>query len=322
MTDIVPFSPLALCCAGLKTLAQIFLVPPGPAGGELLMPVVLEQLRYVRLGTRNLREAVRFATELLGLQPVGTTNGRAYFRSDFRDFTLLYVEGDSPEQSIAFDVRTSEELDAAEQELIAAGFSARRGTEAECEERKVKAFLAFADASGNTIEIVWRPMMTGWRYFPSRDTGITGLQNVALRSTDPAADERLWTKIFNGCVSDWVGDGAYIRVDSLHHRVALHPSRRAGLLSITYAVEGINQIMQSYYHLRDSQTRIVQGPGRDPASNQIFLTFEGPEGVLFSFGTEMSSVDGRGPRQFPHAPQSFCSWGTECALPEFGGGQA
>ena len=285
------------------------------------MPVVLEQLRYVRLGTRNLREATRFAAEILGLQPVGTANGRAYFRSDFRDFTLLYVEGDCAEQSVAFDVRTSEELDTAEQELTAAGFSARRGSEAECEERKVKAFIAFADASGNIIEIVWRPMMTGWRYFPRRDTGIIGLQNVALRSTNPAADERLWTKIFNGHVSDWVGDGAYIRFDSLHHRVALHPSKRSGLLSVTYAVEGINQIMQSYYHLRDSQTRIVHGPGRSPASNQIFLTFEGPDGVLFSLGAEMSSVSDRGPRQFPHAPQSFCSWGTECALPEFGGGR-
>ena len=284
------------------------------------MTIRLEQLRYVRLGTRNLREAARFATEILGLQPIGAANGSACFRSDFRDFTLLFVDGDPAEQSVALDVRRVEELEAAEQELKEAGFAARRGSEAECEERKVKAFVAFADASGNTIEIVWRPMMTGWRYFPSRDTGITGLQNVALRSTHPTADERLWTKLFNGQVSDWIGDAAYIRLDPLHHRVALHPSDRAGLLSVTYAVEGINQIMQGYYHLRDSQIRIVHGPGRNPASGQIFLTFEGPDGVLFSFGTEMNSVtEDQAPRQFAHAPRSFCSWGTECPLPEFGG---
>lgn len=284
------------------------------------MTIRLEQLRYVRLGTRNLREAARFATEILGLQPVGAANGRAYFRSDFRDFTLLFFDGDPAEQSFALDVRTAEELDQAERELKEADFPVRRGSEAECEERKVKAFIAFSDSSGNTIEIVWRPMMTGWRYFPSRDAGISGLQNVALRSRNPAADERLWTSLFNGQVSDWVGDAAYIRLDPLHHRVALHPSQRAGLLSITYAVEGINQIMQSYYHLRDSQIRIVHGPGRNPASNQIFLTFEGPEGVLFSFGTEMDSItDDHLPRQFLHTSRSFCAWGTECALPEFGG---
>ena len=284
------------------------------------MTITLEQPRYVRLGTHNLRDAVRFATEILGLQPVGGPNGHAYFRSDFRDFTLMFFEGDPAEQSFALDVRTAEDLDAAERELNEAGHSVRRGSEAECEQRKVKAFLAFKDASGNTIEIVWRPLMTGWRFFPSRDTGITGLQGVALRSTDLAADEKLWTKLFNGRVSDWVGDAAYIRLDPLHHRVALHPSNRAGLLSVTYGVEGIDQIMQSYYHLRDSQVRIVQGPGRNPASNQIFLTFEGPDGVLFSFGTEMNSAaDDHLPRQFPHVPQSFCSWGTECALPEFGG---
>ncbi|HEY0567108.1 MAG TPA: VOC family protein [Xanthobacteraceae bacterium] len=284
------------------------------------MTIVLEQLRYVRLGTRNLPEAARFAAEILGLQQVGEGAGNAYFRSDFRDFTLLLFEGDPAEQSVAFDVRTADDLDAAERELRAAGYPVRRGGNTECEERKVKAFLAFRDASGNTIEIVWRAMMTGWRYFPSRDTGVTGLQCIALRSTNATADERLWTKLFSGRVSDWVGDAAYIRLDPLHHRVALHPSERAGILSITYAVEGIDQIMQNHYHLRDSQVRIVHGPGRSPASNQIFLTFEGPSGVLFNLGAEMNSLpDNHSARQFPHAPRSFCSWGTECALPEFGG---
>src|SRR5215217_6938326 len=118
------------------------------------MAVTLEQLRYVRLGTRSLRDAQRFATEILGLQPIGETNGRAYLRSDFRDFTLMYFDGDPAEQSFALDVRTQEDLGAAERDLKIAGFSVRRGNEAECEERKVKSFIAFADMSGNMIEIV------------------------------------------------------------------------------------------------------------------------------------------------------------------------
>src|SRR3954451_7631559 len=121
------------------------------------MTITLVQPRYVRLGTRILRDAQRFATEILVLQPVGEANKRAYFRSDFRDFTLMFFEGDPTEQSFALDVRTAEDLDAAERELKEAGLASRRGSEAECDERKVKAFLAFKDSSGNTIEIVWRP---------------------------------------------------------------------------------------------------------------------------------------------------------------------
>ena len=286
------------------------------------MTIILEQPRYVRLGTRDLGQATRFATEILGLQHLGTNGGYAYFRSDFRDHTLCYVEGDPAYQSVALDVRTAEALEEAERELSAAGFRARRGSTAECEERRVKAFIAFADRSGNTIEVVWRPLMTGWRYFPSRDTGITGFQGVALRSTDPAADERMWTRLFNGRVSDWVGDAAYVRLDALHHRVSLHPSDRPGVLAVLYAVESINQVMQGYYHLRDGQVRIVHGPGRQPTSNQIFLTFEGPDGVLFSFVTGIDQIadeERHRPRQFAHTPLSYCQWGTECALPEFGG---
>jgi 2,3-dihydroxy-p-cumate/2,3-dihydroxybenzoate 3,4-dioxygenase len=286
------------------------------------MTIILEQPRYVRLGTRDLRAASRFATVILGLQPVGTADGRAYFRSDFRDHALCFVEGDPAEQAFALDVRTAEALAAAERELTAAGHAVHRGTPEECNARKVKSFIAFADHSGNRIEIVWRPMMSGWLYFPSRDTGITGFQGVALRSTNPAADERLWTGILNGRVSDWVGEAAYIRLDALHHRVSLHPSSRPGILAVLLSVEGINQVMQSYYHLRNSQVKIVHGPGRQPTSNQLFLTFEGPDGVLFSLVSDIDTIADESkhrPRQFPHASSSFCSWGTECALAEFGG---
>jgi hypothetical protein len=68
---------------------------------------------------------------------------------------------------------------------------------------------------------------------------------VALRTASNGADETLWTTLFNGRVSDWVGDGAFIRFDEAHHRLALHPSNRPGLLAIEYAVEGLNQIMQA-----------------------------------------------------------------------------
>ena len=110
----------------------------------------IDQLRYVRLGTRNLPAATNFAQRILGLQLV--------------------------EQS-------------------------------DCAHRKVRALASFRDPGGNTFELVLRPLNSGWRYFPSRDAGITGLSGVALRAPDVSACEELWTTVFNGRVSDWHYDG-------------------------------------------------------------------------------------------------------------------
>jgi 2,3-dihydroxy-p-cumate/2,3-dihydroxybenzoate 3,4-dioxygenase len=194
------------------------------------------------------------------------------------------------------------------------------GTADEAARRKVRDFIAFDDASGNRIELVVRPLNSGWRYFPSRDVGMKGLEAVALRSKTNGADEALWTEVFNGDARDWVGDAAYVGFDSAHHRLALHPSRKSGVLAVEFAVEDVDLLMQNMYFLRSAQVKCVDGPGRRPTSGQLFMTFVGPDGVLFSFVAEGDSVTagtGRRPRQFPRARGSFCNWGSESEVPEF-----
>jgi 2,3-dihydroxy-p-cumate/2,3-dihydroxybenzoate 3,4-dioxygenase len=285
--------------------------------------IEIEQLRYVRLGTRNLPAAIDFAQRILGLQLIDKSDDQASFRSDFRDHTLVYVKGDPADQAIAFEVRTPETLERAAVALEGAGLAVTRGDAGSAAARKVRQFISFRDHSGNTVELVVRPLNTGWRYFPSRDAGVTGLDAVALRNTANGADETLWTSLFNGRISDWAGDTAYIRFDAAHHRLALHPSDRPGILAVEYAVEGVTQLMQSMYVLQAAQVKIVHGPGRRPTSNQMFLTFAGPDGVLFSYVAEGDAIADEAahrPRQFPFKPLSFCAWGSDSEIPEFAAG--
>jgi 2,3-dihydroxy-p-cumate/2,3-dihydroxybenzoate 3,4-dioxygenase len=81
--------------------------------------------------------------------------------------------------------------------------------------------------------------------------------------------------------------------------------------------------MQSMYFLQSAQIRIVHGPGRRPTSDQMFLTFAGPDGVMFSYVTEGRRIEdetAHRPRQFARTPLSFCAWGSESECPEFGAG--
>lgn len=74
--------------------------------------------------------------------------------------------------------------------------------------------------------------------------------------------------------------------------------------------------------MQQAQVRIVHGPGRRPTSGQMFITFAGPDGVLFSYVAEGTPVDEttHRARQFPFQPLSFCSWGSVSEIPEFAAG--
>jgi 2,3-dihydroxy-p-cumate/2,3-dihydroxybenzoate 3,4-dioxygenase len=280
--------------------------------------VELEQLRYVRLVTDDLGGAADFAQRVLGLEPIDRNPELATFRSDFRDHTLAFTTGTHAVPSVGLEVRYSSDLDAALEGLHRLGLSAERGSADDCALRKVKDMIAFADFSGNRIELVVRPLNSGWRYFPSRDAGIKGLAGVMLRSVDVEKDLSLWSGVLGAHVSDWAGEAAYLRFDDAHHRIVLFPAGRPGILAIEYAVENVDLMMRNYYVLRDFQIAVVHGPGRRPASEQLFLTFAGPAGVLFGFVTEgavMASAK-RPPRQYPDGPAGLCGWGSECKIPE------
>jgi 2,3-dihydroxy-p-cumate/2,3-dihydroxybenzoate 3,4-dioxygenase len=281
--------------------------------------VALEQLRYVRLVADDLGHAANFAQRVLGLEPIDRTTELATFRSDFRDYTLAFATGGQAVQSVGLEVRYSSDLDAALEGLRGLGIRAGRGSAEDCALRKVTDMLWFADFSGNRIELVVRPLNSGWRYFPSRDAGIRGLADVIVRSVDVEKDLSIWTGVLGAQISDWAGDAAYLRFDDAHHRIVLFPARRPGILSVEYAVEDVNLLMRNYYALQDSQIAVLHGPGRRPASEQLFLTFVGPTEVLFSFVTEGMAVEAerRRPRQFPAGPAGLCGWGSECKIGEF-----
>lgn len=280
----------------------------------------LHDIRYVRLGTANLDETVRFATTVLGLEMVRKEGGCVYLRGDDRDHTLVYFAGDPMDHTTAFELERAEDIESAAIALENHGHAVRLGTRDECEQRRVDAFINFLDPSGNSVDLVWRPKHSGRRYFPSRDAGITGFSHVGLRTTDARRDEAFWTNVCNARVSDWIGEAPLLRIDEVHHKIALFPSKHAGIQHINHQVASIDDIMRSYYMLRERGVRIVFGPGRHPTSGAMFLYFEGPDGMTYEYSSGVRMItdeEGYRPRQFPFEPSGFCAWGARPDIPEF-----
>ena len=281
----------------------------------------LLDIRYVRLGTRDLEAADRFAREVVGLELARVEASARWYRSDERDHTLVYFEGDPHDHTVGFELRDGAALDAAASALSDQGFAVQHGNAEACEQRRVRGFVSFADPSGNRIELVERPHHSGRRHFPSRDAGITGFSHIGLCSTDAPRDEAFWCGVLGARVSDRIGDAALLRIDPVHHKIALFPTTRAGVQHVNHQVAGIDDVMRAWYGLRERGVKIVFGPGRHPTSGAVFLYFEGPDGMVFEYSTGVRHIapeDEAGylPRQFPHQPSSFCMWGSIPDIPE------
>ncbi len=280
----------------------------------------LRDVSYCRLGTRDLEGAIAFATEILGLEVAERNKEAVYFKSDARTHTLCYFEGDPADQAVAFEVAAAADLDQAGAELERLGHNVRRGTAQECELRKVRDMVVFRDPTGNPIELVVRPEYGGRLYVASRDAGITGFSHVGLCTTDPRRDELFWTRVCNARVSDRIGDAPLLRIDEVHHTIALFPTDRAGIQHINHQVESADDILRSYHFLRERQVDIVFGPGRHPTSSAKFLYFQGPDSMVFEYSSGVRSIADEllyRERQFPFEPKGFCQWGAKPKIAEF-----
>ncbi|AII11004.1 MULTISPECIES: VOC family protein [Rhodococcus] len=275
--------------------------------------IELIDIQYVRSGTANAAEAVRFATEIVGMEYRGAENGVHYLRADQRHHCLAFVEGESGVLSSGLSVADSAALIAADEELTAAGIRTRWGTPEECHSRHVREFLEFSDPWGNRFDLVVDPETDVAPINFSRPAGITEFGHLCVDAPDPRKAYEWWSSLFNMKISDWIGNkAALIRFDPVHHKFAIFQGERPGLCHINFQVESIDDVMRSWHVLVNNGVEIEQGPGRHPQSGAIFIYFKGPEGLTYeySFGVRRIEDDAAWtPRYFdPSLPHSIDMW--------------
>lgn len=276
--------------------------------------ITLTDIAYVRSGVADIDTAVRFATDIVGLELAAPTEaGVAHLRADHRHHCLALVEGASGIIASAFTVADSDALALAESELEHAGFSVRRGSAEEARSRRVREFIGFDDPFGNRLELVSQQEMITRPVAYTRTAGINEFGHLCLDAPDVHEAYRFWNTRFNARVSDWLGDGACLmRIDPVHHKLAVFKGDEPGLCHMNFQVETIDDVFRNWHFLVEHGVTIEQGPGRHPQSTAIFLYFLGPEGFTYeySFGVRrIEDEEAWTPRTFdPSEPGSIDMW--------------
>lgn len=276
--------------------------------------IKLTDIAYVRSGTADANEAVRFATEIVGMEYQGVDDGVHYLRADWRHHCLAFVEGESGVLSSGLAVADSVALALAETELNLAGVATVRGTTAEARSRRVREFISFDDPWGNRFDLVVDQITDANTVQFSRRAGIIEFGHLCVDAPDVRAAYEWWSTLFNIKISDWIGEkAALMRFDPVHHKMAVFQGPEPGLCHINFQVESIDDVMRSWNFLLEKGVEIEQGPGRHPQSTAIFVYFKGPEGLTYeySYGVRLIEDDDAWvPRYFdPEHPKSIDMWG-------------
>lgn len=275
--------------------------------------IELKDIAYVRSGTADMKTAVDFATNIVGMELVAEEDGTSYLRVDERYHCLSFTEGRAGVLSSGFTVADLDALAEAETELEQAGLTVRRGSKAGALKRRVTDYIAFDDPFGNRIDLVVGQTTVPTPVKFNRPAGITEFGHICLDAPDVNEAGRFWTRTFNARVSDWVRDMACLmRIDPVHHKLAVFRGDRPGLCHINFQVETIDDVMRSWHFLVENGVEIEQGPGRHPQSTAVFLYFKGPEGLTYeySWGVRLIEDDAAWtPRCFdPDLPGAIDMW--------------
>lgn len=282
------------------------------------MPAPYRDLRYLRLPVSNLDAAAEYGCDILGLKLEDRSDTAVYFRSDARNHALCYALDGAA--SVGITVGERAELDAAFDRLTAAGYAPVWLSEEHSTARQIKAGLTVAAPNGVMVDVVWRPLTSGWPFHGARPTGITELQAIQMACRDVQADEQFWVDGIGGTVSDWAGQAAFVNIDGAHHRIALYPSEQDGVLGITFGVGDVDHVMRNWYFMQARQLPVAHGPGHQPTSGSRFVSTKGFGEILYTYATPMDPAAPNGPRQFPDESLSHCAWGSPSSMAEFNGG--
>lgn len=288
--------------------------------------IELTDIAYVRSGVADLQKAVRFATEIVGLElaahagaaggvPGGTAAeaGVAHLRADARHHCLALVEGRSGVIASGFLVADEDALAAAESELERSGHAVTRGDGVAARSRRVRSFIGFDDPFGNRIELVCQQETITRPVAFTRPAGITEFGHLCLDAPDVHEAYRFWNAHFNARVSDWVGDAAcLIRIDPVHHKLAVFRGDGPGLCHMNFQVAAIDDVFRNWHFLQEQGVEIEMGPGRHPQSTAVFLYFLGPEGFTYEYSYGVRRIEDDAawqPRTFdPDEPGSIDMW--------------
>jgi 2,3-dihydroxy-p-cumate/2,3-dihydroxybenzoate 3,4-dioxygenase len=281
-------------------------------------------IRYHKLGrvelhVRDVERSRRFYEQVVGLQFVATgPHGEVMLRCDDDHHSVVLHPGGTPGlRCVGFMLQDEAQFAPLLDRLDAAGLAPQEVAPALCRQRaQQRAVRVFEPRVGAVVEF-YTPAADSARPFVPTVARIQRLGHVVFNTPHSVQAIAFWRDVLNFRISDEVGDViTFMRCwpNPYHHGIGIGRFERPCLHHVNYMVTEIDDVGRALSRLRRTDTPVVFGPGRHPASDSVFLYFLDPDGLTmeYSFGMEtFPEAFPREPRQIPVVPQALDYWESE-----------
>ena len=274
------------------------------------------KLGYLALNVTDLDRSTAFYRDMVGLSVTEEQPGEiALLRcTDQHHEIVLYPAETAGVKRMAFQMESSEDLDAAGEALRVLGIAVETVDESEARALHLNKAIRYR-VPGAELPIELYDEMTEAPSPQQTVTNITRLGHIVLQAKEWESTYSWLVDHANFRISDFVdGQTAFLRPfpNPLHHSLALGKSKTTHLHHFMFMVSDIDDVGCAVNRFNNSGVPITFGPGRHVASTSIFLYFNDPDGmtVEYSFGMErFDEYSPRAPRQLEASLKTVDSWG-------------
>src|SRR6266481_3739215 len=256
------------------------------------------QLGYLGLSVKDPGAWESFATELLGLQVSGKTDGGGFFlRMDEHHHRFVVEAGEADDVAfIGWEVADQAALRELVGQLKAAGIEVNPGSAREAKERRVVELIRFSDPSGIASEAYFGPLMDYANPFKSPrpisgfETGVMGLGHAVIRVDDPPASLGFYRDVLGMRVSDFIdlkmrrdpettASITFLHCNPRHHSLAfLQAPGRKRLFHFMLQVKSIDDVGSTDYLAQDMGVEISGTLGRHTNDHMMSFYMRSPSG--------------------------------------------
>lgn len=276
----------------------------------------ITHLRYVALGTGNLRETVTFYQGIWGLYPVATDGDVVYLGAvgSPEPFVIrVRAAGDRRTDVIAFGARSVHAVDELAATLGHDGV--RLASEPHRQDQPGAGYgFRFFDYEGRLVEVSADVVDKPFRQLEERESVPEKLSHVVLNSADLAGTMAFYVRYFGMRVSDWIEDRVtFLRCSENHHSLALAQAPQVGTNHISFEMRGIDEYLRGTGRLVGAGQEPLWGPGRHSAGDNVYSYFNDPNDFVVEYTTALEQItdeDAWVPRVWPGTADYADRWGT------------
>jgi catechol-2,3-dioxygenase len=246
---------------------------------------VISEMGFITMQTTRLDESVLVARDILGLRETRRVGNASYLAAGDFHHEIVYVESDKDAiDHISLAARDSDALAEVRRRVKDAGYAI---VSDEPLELGVEQAVSFVGPEGFIFEVyvgLAREARTTPNYGPDR------YGHVNLHPVDLERMKDFLVEILDFRVSDQIGTSAYfLRCNTDHHGIALIGGRGT-LHHHAWQTQSIAELGKLGDRLNVSGYRLLWGPVRHGAGNNLAAYFREPSGAVIELYTDLEQI--------------------------------